>query len=89
MKFKEFSKWCNERACDGCWGMAEAIVCCETAQTIYKLPFWKREKAWKEIYKDNYDPDLFDSKNIGNTCVGLTYKETKLFLKKMKKKGWY
>ncbi len=36
----------------------------------------------------SYDPDLFDSKNIGNTCVGLTYKEMKLFMKKMKKKGW-
>lgn len=36
----------------------------------------------------SYDPDLFDDKNIGNTCVGLTYKEIKLFLKKMKRKGW-
>lgn len=25
MKFKEFSAWCNDRACDGCWGMTEAI----------------------------------------------------------------
>ena len=52
MKFKEFSDWCNRRACDGCWGMAEAICCCETAQAIYKFPFWKREKMWQEIYKD-------------------------------------
>ncbi len=36
----------------------------------------------------SYDPDLFDNKSIGNTCVGLTYKEIKLFMKKMKKKGW-
>ena len=27
MKFKEFTNWCNERACDGCWGMLEAIAC--------------------------------------------------------------
>lgn len=27
MKFKEFVNWCNERACDGCWGMLEAIAC--------------------------------------------------------------
>ena len=27
MKFKEFAKWCNERACDGCWGMLEAMAC--------------------------------------------------------------
>lgn len=36
----------------------------------------------------SYDKNLFDSKNIGNTCVGLTYTETKLFLRKMKLKKW-
>lgn len=36
----------------------------------------------------SYDIDLYDSRGIGNTCVGLTYKETKLFLKKMKQKKW-
>lgn len=36
----------------------------------------------------SYDKDLFDSDNIGNICVGLSYYETKLFLKKMKEKGW-
>ena len=25
MKYKEFIRWCNERACDGCWGMLEAM----------------------------------------------------------------
>lgn len=32
----------------------------------------------------SYCPDLFDSKSVGNTCVGLTYLELKLFSKKMK-----
>ena len=32
----------------------------------------------------SYDKDLMDSKMIGNTCVGLTYYEMKLALKKMK-----
>lgn len=36
----------------------------------------------------SYDRDLFDSMHIGNICVGLTYHESKLFLKKMKEKGW-
>lgn len=27
MKFKEFTKWCNYRTCDGCWGMQEATIC--------------------------------------------------------------
>ena len=24
MKFKEFKSWCEQRACEGCWGLAEA-----------------------------------------------------------------
>lgn len=37
----------------------------------------------------SYDRDLMDEKKIGNTCVGLTGYEMKLFLKKMKKLGLY
>ena len=37
----------------------------------------------------SYDADLFDTKNIGNTSVGLTGYEMKLFLKKMRKMGLY
>ena len=33
----------------------------------------------------SYCPSLFDDKLIGNTCVGLTFIEMKLFTKKMKK----
>ena len=36
----------------------------------------------------SYDKDLFDEKKIGNTCVGLTMYEMKLFYKKMKEIGW-
>lgn len=36
----------------------------------------------------SYDKDLMDTKNIGNTCVGLSYYEMKLVLKKMKKLGY-
>ena len=36
----------------------------------------------------SYDPELFDEKKIGNTCVGLTYTELRLFTKKMKQLGW-
>ena len=37
----------------------------------------------------SYDNELMDQKNIGNTCVGLTGYEMKLFLKKMKQIGLY
>lgn len=35
----------------------------------------------------SYDPKLFDDEGIGNTCVGLTRYEMKLFLKKNEKDG--
>lgn len=37
----------------------------------------------------SYDPELGDSKGIGNTCVGLTGYEMKLFVKKMKQLKLY
>lgn len=37
----------------------------------------------------SYDSNLMDEKGIGNTCVGLTGYEMKLFLKKMKQVGLY
>lgn len=35
-------------------------------------------------YIQSYDKELFDTKGIGNTCVALSYEETKLALAKMK-----
>lgn len=37
----------------------------------------------------SYDNELMDQKKIGNTCVGLTGYEMKLFFKKMKQIGLY
>ena len=39
MTFKEFTKWCNERACDGCWGILDAMVCIDILSAIRKEPF--------------------------------------------------
>lgn len=36
----------------------------------------------------SYDKDLTDERKIGNTCVGLSYREMKLFTKKMKELGF-
>lgn len=51
MKFKEFVNWCNKKACDGCWGMLEAMACINLINEIMKIQFWKREKFWKENYE--------------------------------------
>ena len=49
MTYKEFRKWCNDRACDGCWGYKEAVLCIELLQNMRKIPWWKRRKEWKKI----------------------------------------
>lgn len=36
----------------------------------------------------SYDRDLMDDKCIGNACVGLTYDEAKLVMRKMRQKHW-
>lgn len=52
MSFKEFTRWCNERACDGCWGMIEAMACIDIMRDVNKMQFWKREKCWQMEYED-------------------------------------
>ena len=57
MKFKDFVKWCNERACDGCWSMGTAIFCINIMDGINNLPFWKRKKEWEKI-KDTVETEV-------------------------------
>jgi hypothetical protein len=45
------------------------------------------KKSGRHIIQ-SYDKDLFDKDFIGNVCVGLTYYETKLALKKMRQLGY-
>jgi len=52
MKYKEFKKWCEERATDGCWGMSEAIACMMTINEIDKHFIFKREKIWQKNYAE-------------------------------------
>jgi hypothetical protein len=52
MSFKQFEEWCNDRACDGRWGMLEAIVCIDIIDKIISAPFWKRKKLWEKEYKE-------------------------------------
>lgn len=56
-----------------------------------KYNYWQCVDIWHKVsgrhILQSYDRDLMDEKKIGNTCVGLTGYEMKLFLKKMKKLG--
>ena len=51
MTFKQFDAWCNERAYDGCWGMLTAMTCIDLIGKMRKIPFWKREKVWREKHE--------------------------------------
>lgn len=46
-------------------------------------------KSYGRHILQSYDQDLMDEKKIGNTCVGLTGYEMKLFIRKMKQIGMY
>lgn len=39
MKYKEFVRWCNERACDGCWGLNTAMICINIINNMTSIPF--------------------------------------------------
>ena len=55
MTYKEFIKWCNERASDGCWGILTVIQCIEINNKLNSVSFWKRKKLWEtELNKDGY-----------------------------------
>lgn len=47
MTFKEFSRWVNERACDGQWGIQHIIATTEIYDLMRGVRFFKK-KFWKE-----------------------------------------
>ena len=55
--------------------MAEAIACSETTSAVDKYPFWKREKMWREIYKDNIMPIVEATENKRKEILGENYYE--------------
>lgn len=49
MTYKEFYRWCQDRAHDGCWSLMTALVCMEIIEQMKAIPFWRRKKKWNEI----------------------------------------
>ncbi len=62
MTYKEFGKWCNARATDGCWPVQIAIMCCEEYSKVTKLSFFKKRKQLKKIIPKSYQ-DIVDFVN--------------------------
>lgn len=63
MNFSEYVRWCNERTRDGCWDILTAMTCFNIIKTVKKVPFWKREKYWKDVYENRVlEEIIFQSK---------------------------
>lgn len=52
MTYRAFRRWCNDRAHDGRLGLLEALTCCNIIGELQDLPFWKREKKWRECEQE-------------------------------------
>lgn len=63
MKFREFVRWCNERAFDGRWGMLEAMTCIWVLGEVRKAPFWRREKVWQEQWETKVVNEIVEPTN--------------------------
>jgi hypothetical protein len=60
MTYKEFKEWCNDRACDGAWGVYQAMTYIKIMEAIdsihikglFKKRATKKEQelAWKDCF---------------------------------------
>lgn len=58
MKFKEFVKWCNDRAADGCWNRQSLTICIAILDELKDIKWWRRNKYWKEKYEHDVLKDI-------------------------------
>lgn len=58
MKFKEFVTWASDRAADGFWSCQIAVVSLAIIEDVKKIPFWKRERIWRDKYEKDVLNDL-------------------------------
>lgn len=48
MTFREFSRWANERACDGQWGFQHVIATQEIYAVMDNTNIFNRKSVWKK-----------------------------------------
>lgn len=61
MTFKQFLEFCNERACDGCWGIDQAMTCIGVIEDVLRRLPWCREKYWRDNYEATVGSKLVES----------------------------
>lgn len=63
MTYKGFRRWCNDRVHDGCWGMLEALTCCDIISKMQMLPFWMRERIWRKSEAREMAQEIVEATN--------------------------
>ena len=54
MKFRDFVSWCNNRACDGCWGMKRLCCASTSCSRSESSLFGDVKKEWRRINEGNW-----------------------------------
>ena len=47
MTYQEFKDWCNDRVCDGMWGVDTFFACKHIMDIMNATIFFQRKKIWK------------------------------------------
>ena len=75
--------WCNERASDGRWDLLTAMVCIDLIAEIRKIPFWKRERVWKNQHERQVLDEIIEPLNQKIIIDELEKKELQALLKQL------
>lgn len=51
------------RACDGCWGMKEAMICLDAIKHFREIPFWRREREWNRFESKEFLENIVKQTN--------------------------
>lgn len=51
MTWKEFRSWMHQRTCDGMWGFMQAAYLIQIYKTVYKKPFWRRNRYFSKVWE--------------------------------------
>ena len=47
--YRQFRKWCNDRACDGFWSKDVAEACISILELMQTVPWHRRRKVWNRF----------------------------------------
>ena len=63
VSFRQFVQWCNERACDGCWGIGTAAICIGVMEDVKARPRREQNKFWLENFEEEVRTQVIEPIN--------------------------